>query len=86
MRTRAVRVAGPLLALLLGVMGSASPAPPTSGTDAELFAVCLLLGSTDKPLTNIVIAPDETGRGVVFAAKGCHFSDTTPMGIPVQKG
>jgi len=42
MCTRAIRVAGLLLALLLGVMGSASPAPPTSGTDADTVRVLVV--------------------------------------------
>jgi hypothetical protein len=58
----------------------------SSGTDAEIHAVCLTAASSPGRLTNIVIAPDETGTGVPDAAAGRHFSTRTPLGAAVRKG
>lgn len=57
-----------------------------SGTDAELLAISLFAGLSDRPLTNILIAPDETGSGVPRAAAGCHYSDLTALGQTVEGG
>jgi len=58
-----------------------------SGTDGELCALAIhRLGRADAPTTNLLIAPEETGTGVVLAAAGCHFADITAHGIPVAKG
>lgn len=57
-----------------------------SGTDAELMAVCLFSGISARPLTNILVAPDETGSGVPRAAAGCHYSDLTALGATVEAG
>jgi len=58
-----------------------------SGTDTELLAVLLALAADERrPLTNILIAPEETGRGVVFAGAGQYFDDTSATGAPVRKG
>lgn len=57
-----------------------------SGTDAELLALCLFAGLSKRPLTNILVAPDETGSGVPQAAAGCHYSDFTALGTAVEAG
>lgn len=57
-----------------------------SGTDLELLALALVMGSSARPLTNIVIAPDETGSGVPRAAAGCHYSDLTALGDEALAG
>lgn len=57
-----------------------------SGTDIELIALGIALGLTRRPLTNIVIAPDETGSGVGKAAAGFHFADVTALGASVSAG
>lgn len=57
-----------------------------SGTDAELVALCLLASLSKRPLTNIFVAPDETGNGVPRAAAGLHFSDQTALGISIEPG
>lgn len=57
-----------------------------SGTDAELFASCLTAMASDLPLTNVLIAPDETGSGVPIAAQGCHYDNQTPFGASVTRG
>jgi hypothetical protein len=55
-----------------------------SGTDTELLALALtqLIGG-DAPVRNILIAPEETGRGVPMAARGHHFAVNTALGADV---
>jgi hypothetical protein len=50
-----------------------------SGTETELIALTLASGVLTRPLTNIVIAPTETGSGVMKAAAGAHFLDTSSL-------
>jgi hypothetical protein len=54
-----------------------------SGTDSELIAAALAVGRLRRPLTNIVLAPSETGRGVPIAAEGRHFQDDAPFAAGV---
>ncbi len=55
-----------------------------SGTDTELLALALThLAGRDQPVLNILIAPEETGRGVPLAAKGRHFAVDTALGHDV---
>jgi hypothetical protein len=56
-----------------------------SGTDGE-YAALHLAGDRDRRPVNIVIAPDETGSGVLEAAQGRHFASETPQGDAVAKG
>ena len=51
-----------------------------SGTDGEFAALHLARAAPDRPLVNIVIAPEETGSGVLAAAQGRHFARVTPAG------
>ena len=75
------------IARLLGLdAGSADPVLTASGTDTELLAVALALAADDRPLANILIAPEETGRGVVLAGQGQYFGEQTSLGLPVRKG
>ncbi|MGO4683575.1 hypothetical protein [Hyphomicrobium sp. 2TAF46] len=57
-----------------------------SGTDAEILALSLVAGLSARPITNIFIAPDETGNGIPLAAAGRHFSDLTALGRTVDSG
>jgi hypothetical protein len=57
-----------------------------SGTDIELIALGLIAGRSGRPITNIVIAPDETGSGVPRAAAGFHYADLTALGNEVVAG
>ncbi|MGD9510359.1 MAG: hypothetical protein AB7X49_17605 [Geminicoccaceae bacterium] len=57
-----------------------------SGTDTELLTVAVALAADDRPLTNILIAPEETGRGVVLAGQGQFFGEITSLGRTVRKG
>ena len=56
----------------------------TSGTDAELYSLYLALRGGQQRVVNIVIAPDETGSGVVQAAWGRHFAPMAPSGAAVE--
>jgi hypothetical protein len=57
-----------------------------SGTDSELIALALAAVAEDKPVTNILLAPEETGSGVPLAARGRHFAIDTARGASVPKG
>ncbi|ATQ69537.1 hypothetical protein [Methylosinus trichosporium] len=50
-----------------------------SGTETEYLALALALNAVPGPLTNLVVAPEETGRGVSLAAHGAHFLSTGPF-------
>ncbi len=55
-----------------------------SGTDTELLALALThLATPDARIRNILIAPEETGRGVPMAARGHHFAVNTALGADV---
>jgi hypothetical protein len=54
-----------------------------SGTDTELLALALAHLADDRPVLNILIAPEETGRGVPMAARGLHFAVDTALGHDV---
>jgi hypothetical protein len=56
-----------------------------SGTEAELVTLCLALSLAGRTVTNIVIAPAETGSGVPAAAAGAHFLDRASLGGAVAK-
>ena len=57
-----------------------------SGTDSELIALALAGAAEDRPVTNILLAPEETGSGVPLAARGRHFAIDTARGGSVPKG
>ncbi|MFN3075545.1 MAG: hypothetical protein ABT940_01440 [Alphaproteobacteria bacterium] len=57
-----------------------------SGTDAEFYALHLALAADSRPLTNIVIAPRETGGSVLPAAAGRHYDTLTALGHSVEIG
>ena len=57
-----------------------------SGTDAELAALALALAEGERPLTSIVVSPEETGSGVPLATLGKHFSTETALGHNVTSG
>ena len=66
--------------------GEADVALAPSGTDTELIAVMLALaGAEGRKLTNILIAPEESGRGVALAGAGCYFDDIAATGLQVEK-
>jgi selenocysteine lyase/cysteine desulfurase len=57
-----------------------------SGTEAELTTLALARCMRDGPLTNIVIAPTETGSGVGRAAAGAHFLNSNAFGARCAVG
>lgn len=58
-----------------------------SGTDCELHALALAaLAPGGRAVSNILLAPEETGSGVPLAARGCHFAHDTALGAAVPKG
>jgi hypothetical protein len=57
-----------------------------SGTEAELLALAVGLSLAGGPLTNIVVAPAETGSGVPAAAEGRHFLGNASLGGVVARG
>ncbi|MCB2100923.1 MAG: hypothetical protein KDE22_08650 [Rhodobacterales bacterium] len=80
-------VGGELLAMFGLTEDEADVILAPSGTDTELLAVLFALSAEGgKDLLNILVAPEETGRGVVLAGQGRYFDDLGIAGIPVEKG
>jgi hypothetical protein len=50
-----------------------------SGTDAELRALFVAQSVLRAPTVSIVVAAEESGSGVPYAAAGRHFNSDTPM-------
>jgi len=73
------------LVRLLGIPGTAVVLSG-SGTELEFIALFLARSILRQPLTNLVIAPEETGRGVPLAASGRHFLGSAPFGDEVERG
>jgi len=59
-----------------------------SGTDCELIALATAALPEDAAtgISNILLAPDETGSGVPLAAAARHFASDTARGAQVAKG
>tara|TARA_R110000868_G_scaffold57476_4_gene177435 strand:+ start:2255 stop:4327 length:2073 start_codon:yes stop_codon:yes gene_type:complete len=57
-----------------------------SGTDSSLQIAAITQITTEKEITHILVASDETGSGVASALKGCHFENTTALNYPIKKG
>ena len=57
-----------------------------SGTDSSLQIAALTQIVTNKEITHILVASDETGSGVPAALKGCHFENTTALNLSIKKG
>jgi hypothetical protein len=64
---------------LFGIRG-ASVVFAGSGTETELIALAIAKSIFAGRLANIVVAPGETGSGVIQAAAGNHFLESTPFG------
>jgi hypothetical protein len=75
-----------LMALLAVEPSAADVALAPSGSDTELLAVMLAAAAADEPLTNVLIAPEETGRAVALAGGGRYFDELAGSGAPVRKG
>ncbi len=57
-----------------------------SGTDSSLQIAAITQIITDKEITHILVASDETGSGVAGALNGCHFENNTALNYPAKKG
>lgn len=70
---------------LFGINGTEAVLAP-SGTEAEFIAFSIARSRSGRPLTSIVIAPTETGSGVMKAATGRHFLASSSLGGAVEAG
>jgi hypothetical protein len=70
-----------LRARLLALFGCAGceAVLSASGTEAEFIVLLLARSLLARPLSSIVLAPEETGSGVVLAAGGRHFLGSSPF-------
>ncbi len=57
-----------------------------SGTDSSLQLAGISQISTDREITHVLVASDETGSGVATALKGQHFENTTALNHSITKG
>ncbi|MEN8124052.1 MAG: hypothetical protein ABFR32_02905 [Bacteroidota bacterium] len=57
-----------------------------SGTDSSLQIAAITQIISDKEITHVLVASEETGSGVPAALKGWHFENTTALNHPVKKG
>ncbi|WP_025886423.1 hypothetical protein [Asaia prunellae] len=76
------------LAALYGLESRDNIVLAASGTDCELAVLAIGLmraGGRSAAITNILIAPDETGSGVPLAAQGRHFAAGTALGNEADK-
>jgi hypothetical protein len=72
------------LVALFGIPGSEAVFC-ASGTEAEFIALSIVLARAERPLTSIVVAPTETGSGVMQAAGGRHFLASSSLAGAVEK-
>ena len=57
-----------------------------SGTDSALQIAGMTQIISDKEITHVLVASDESGSGVPSALKGWHFENTTALNYPIKKG
>ena len=88
LRSRVSRgISAALLSLLSLKNEEADVVVTASGTDTELISVMLgLAGKNSRRLTNILVSPEESGRGVLLAGSGCFFDNLTCYGRDVVAG
>ena len=80
-------ISAALLSLLSLKKQEADVVVTASGTDTELVSVMLgLTGKNSNRLTNILVSPEESGRGVLLAGSGCFFDNLTCYGRRVVAG
>jgi hypothetical protein len=75
---------GNLLALFGGTNSEVVLAP--SGTEGELIALAIAERLAGPAITNVIIAPGETGSGVPLAAAGNSFLASSSLGGVVEAG
>ena len=86
--------AGNALASVRGVIRTAYGLPPgtfvalaPSGAEGELFALAAAQSHpADRPVTAILVGPEEIAGGVALAAAGRHFASETARGAHVRQG
>jgi hypothetical protein len=58
-----------------------------SGTDAELVSVLMAVaGGEGRPVTNLLVSPEESGTGVRLAGGGRYFDALSATQEPIRKG
>ncbi|HEX4177476.1 MAG TPA: hypothetical protein VHY57_03525 [Rhizomicrobium sp.] len=57
-----------------------------SGTDAQLQTLFLVRLLNPGTLATVIVGADQTGSGTAHTARGRHFSQTTSIGVAVEKG
>jgi len=57
-----------------------------SGTEGELLTLSVAMTLMPGPITNIVVAPAETGSGVLMAAGGTSFQNSSSLGAEIARG
>lgn len=58
----------------------------SSGTEIEFIALVLARSISGRAVTNLIVAPHETGKGVVLAASGRYFLGSTALKDEVEQG
>jgi hypothetical protein len=79
----------PVTAGIRRLAGADEAAPvilTSSGTDAELVALALVLYGTGRPVVSLLVGSREAGRGTPLAAGGRWFDSAVPFGSAVQRG
>lgn len=80
-------VAGEILNLLGLTEAEGDAVVMPSGTDAELVSVMVALaGAGGRPLTNLLVSPEESGRGVELASAGRYFDPIAATHARIEKG
>jgi hypothetical protein len=88
LRRRAAHATGRAIARMLGLTEvDAEVAITPSGTDSELLAVVVArAGAVGRPVLNLLVSPEESGRGVRLAGSGRYFDDVAATGAPIAAG
>lgn len=80
-------IIGELIDIASADPASVDGAIAPSGTDTEVLAVLLARAADpEAKLVNILISPEETGRGVKLAGAGLWFDELSATGAPIRKG
>jgi hypothetical protein len=88
LRRRAADATGRAITRLLGLADAdCEAAIAASGTDTELLAVLVARAGADgRPVLNLLVSPEESGRGVRLAGSGRWFDDLAATGARIAAG
>ncbi|MFZ4719124.1 MAG: hypothetical protein ACOYMR_06850 [Ilumatobacteraceae bacterium] len=88
LRRNAAVATGNAIARMLGLdHDECDVAIAPSGTDSELLAVLVArAGAERRPVLNLLVSPEESGRGVRLAGSGRFFDDEAATGAHVSSG